>query len=639
MSTPADESDAGSRSRTHSPSDSRATKRANSASAPSTSASVAPPKASTPPAGAYRLDAYAPATHLQPIPPFSGGPPAPPTSLSGGASPRSSFQSLPADKKKFMANEEFASLVRIAGANSDLSPFVLPSPEHEHVDPLRDYALSPTRELPPSNLGSAARKAKASSLGPPQGTWTASSKGMLPSSGSVPPPSQSAASGNGLLGGLHAIPATPYSESGPNSSGSLTAPPIPMATAPLPVTESGRAAKNAASGDDYFGGPAQWQAAAAAAVERERLAEARDPAADGVDPLDATSPRSAGERDGWVPHETVVSRRSSTWSLLSDTGSAGSSGSTRTILGRRASHVDGFVAEDTSPNASGLSTSVPSQLDSSSRRSISSVKPGALRFFPENTLPKEQAATEAFRAFLSQPFTPADLTAPSPPPTQSQRPPLIAGRSDGSAPIPRIPLQSTKSDGIPRRLSGGAAQPAPPSAGSRGSSYQEKLFNEQGWLSAPKPPNELDRRRALYRFNILRSGQDVNFDRISHMAKLVFATRMVLISMVDDEDQWYKSESACSSLPSPAPVAPAADEADLAILASLAGGLNVDCGPREPSLCAHVLLQNSPEPMIILDTHLDWRFKNNPLVLGPPHIRFYAGAPLRTPDGFNIGSL
>lgn len=45
------------------------------------------------------------------------------------------------------------------------------------------------------------------------------------------------------------------------------------------------------------------------------------------------------------------------------------------------------------------------------------------------------------------------------------------------------------------------------------------------------------------------------------------------------------------------------------------------------------------EPFVILDTHADWRFVNSPQVVGPPHVRFYAGAPLRTADGFNLGSL
>ena len=47
----------------------------------------------------------------------------------------------------------------------------------------------------------------------------------------------------------------------------------------------------------------------------------------------------------------------------------------------------------------------------------------------------------------------------------------------------------------------------------------------------------------------------------------------------------------------------------------------------------------SSEPMVILDAHKDWRFQNHPFVLGAPHIRFYAGAPLRTAEGYNVGSI
>jgi hypothetical protein len=69
------------------------------------------------------------------------------------------------------------------------------------------------------------------------------------------------------------------------------------------------------------------------------------------------------------------------------------------------------------------------------------------------------------------------------------------------------------------------------------------------------------------------------------------------------------------------------------------GGVKFTCLNRAHSVCAHTILQRDDEPMVILDTHQDWRFAKNPLVLGAPHIRFYAGAPLRTQDGFNVGSL
>jgi hypothetical protein len=60
---------------------------------------------------------------------------------------------------------------------------------------------------------------------------------------------------------------------------------------------------------------------------------------------------------------------------------------------------------------------------------------------------------------------------------------------------------------------------------------------------------------------------------------------------------------------------------------------------RIHSFCGHAILQRGDEPMVILDARQDWRFAKNPLVTGEPHLRFYAGAPLRTQDGFNIGSL
>ncbi|GLB40521.1 putative protein with domain present in phytochromes and cGMP-specific phosphodiesterases [Lyophyllum shimeji] len=140
---------------------------------------------------------------------------------------------------------------------------------------------------------------------------------------------------------------------------------------------------------------------------------------------------------------------------------------------------------------------------------------------------------------------------------------------------------------------------------------EEQMFAELGYLAAPYAPDELERRRALYKFNIWNTGPDLNFDRIAHLAKLVFSTKGVLISLIDGNEQWHKSE----------------------------WGIKTFSSARAHSLCAHAILQRGDEPMVILDTHLDWRFAKNPLVTGAPHIRFYAGAPLRTADGFNIGTL
>ncbi|KAJ3744083.1 hypothetical protein DFH05DRAFT_1398004 [Lentinula detonsa] len=140
---------------------------------------------------------------------------------------------------------------------------------------------------------------------------------------------------------------------------------------------------------------------------------------------------------------------------------------------------------------------------------------------------------------------------------------------------------------------------------------EEQMFRDLGYLVAPNPPDELERRRALYKFNIWNTGSDLNFDRIAHLAKLVFNTKGVFISLLDGNEQWFKSE----------------------------WGLKMNTSTRAQSLCAHAILQRDDEPMVILDTLQDWRFAKNPLVVNGPHVRFYAGAPLRTQDGYNVGSL
>lgn len=74
-------------------------------------------------------------------------------------------------------------------------------------------------------------------------------------------------------------------------------------------------------------------------------------------------------------------------------------------------------------------------------------------------------------------------------------------------------------------------------------SQMGELYGTYGWLPAPLPPDEVARRRALYRFNILHTAADLNFDRIAHMAKLVFASKIVLIALIDGDTQWHKTQA------------------------------------------------------------------------------------------------
>lgn len=89
-----------------------------------------------------------------------------------------------------------------------------------------------------------------------------------------------------------------------------------------------------------------------------------------------------------------------------------------------------------------------------------------------------------------------------------------------------------------------------------------RLYEKYGWLAAPIPPDEIARRKALYRFNILHASSDVNFDRIAHMTKLVFNTKIVIISLTDAETQWHKTDM----------------------------GLGTDQASRISSFCSHTLL-------------------------------------------------
>jgi DNA-binding NtrC family response regulator len=127
--------------------------------------------------------------------------------------------------------------------------------------------------------------------------------------------------------------------------------------------------------------------------------------------------------------------------------------------------------------------------------------------------------------------------------------------------------------------------------------------------AAPLPPEEPGRLRALRGLGILDTAPERGFDDIARIASYLMNTPIALVSLVDEDRQWFKARV----------------------------GLEVSETPREHSFCAHAILDVGVTH--VRDASRDKRFCDNPLVLGAPAIRFYAGAPLRTADGHAVGSL
>lgn len=123
------------------------------------------------------------------------------------------------------------------------------------------------------------------------------------------------------------------------------------------------------------------------------------------------------------------------------------------------------------------------------------------------------------------------------------------------------------------------------------------------------PQNEAERLHALRALQILDSSHEERFDRVTRLAKRLFGVPISLVSLIDEDRQWFKS----------------------------AQGLDVSETSREVSFCGHAI--NQAGLFIIPNVLKDERFYDNPLVTEAPHIRFYAGYVLKLRQGINIGTL
>ena len=128
-------------------------------------------------------------------------------------------------------------------------------------------------------------------------------------------------------------------------------------------------------------------------------------------------------------------------------------------------------------------------------------------------------------------------------------------------------------------------------------------------MTAPIPPNESKRLKVLWQYEVLDTVPEEVFDDLTELAARICEAPIALITLVDEKRQWFKSKV----------------------------GVTVSETSRDLSFCAYAITQG--ELFIVPDATRDQRFASNPFVTSEPKIRFYAGAPLITPDGHALGTL
>ena len=121
--------------------------------------------------------------------------------------------------------------------------------------------------------------------------------------------------------------------------------------------------------------------------------------------------------------------------------------------------------------------------------------------------------------------------------------------------------------------------------------------------------DEPARLAALSRLEVVDTAPEEPFDNVVALVRAVLGVPIAAVSLIAEDRQWFKSRA----------------------------GFEATETPRETSFCTHTILTH--EPLVIEDARLDARFCANPSVLGDPFVRSYAGIPLCTPDGYNVGAL